>query len=196
MDRLKPNQAAAAASTLAQAFSDDPLMHILAPDEKRRVDVGRWFFGTTINYGLRYQAELWCDQDASAAAIWFPPGHTDLSPLRMLRAGMGAMPFKAGINGTMRFFKAMSATEALHKAVDGPHWYLLAIGTRPNAQGTGLGGALVELGTAQADKARIRCYLETATESNVAFYRKRGFEVTGQTEVYGFTLRGMMRQPQ
>ena len=198
MDRLQPNQASAAASTLAQAFSDDPLMHILAPDadEKRRLDVGKWFFGATIHYGVRYNGEVSCNDDASAAAIWFPPGHTHLSPLRMLRAGMGAMPFKTGINGTMRFFKAMPVTEAFHKAVDGPHWYLLAIGTRPDVQGTGLGGALVELGTTQADKARIPCYLETATESNVAFYRKRGFEVTGQAEVYGFTLYGMVRQPQ
>jgi ribosomal protein S18 acetylase RimI-like enzyme len=90
----------------------------------------------------------------------------------------------------------MSATEALHKAVDGPHWYLMAIGTRPEVQGTGLGSALVELGTAQADKAGIPCYLETGTESNVAFYRKRGFEVTGQAEMYGFTVYGMVRQPQ
>jgi ribosomal protein S18 acetylase RimI-like enzyme len=114
----------------------------------------------------------------------------------MLRVGMAAMPFKAGINGTMRFFKAISATEQLHKEVGGPHWYLLAIGTKPELQGTGLGSALVELGTAKADSAKLPCYLETATESNVAFYRKRGFEVTGQAEVYGFTLYGMVRQPQ
>ena len=195
MDRLKPNQASTAANTLARAFRDDPLMHILSPNEKRRLDVGRWFFGAAISYGLRYHGEVSCNDDASAAAIWFPPGHTHLSPFRMLRAGMGAMPFKAGINGTMRFFKAMPVTEAFHKAVEGPHWYLLALGTRPDVQGTGLGSALVELGTEQADKAEIPCYLETATESNVAFYRKRGFEVTGETEVYGFILRGMVRQP-
>lgn len=114
----------------------------------------------------------------------------------MARVGMAAMPFKAGISGTMRFFKAMSVTEELHKAVDGPHWYLMAIGTRPDLQGTGLGSALVELGTAQADTARIPCYLETGTESNIALYRKRGFEVTGQKVVYGFTVCGMVRPPQ
>jgi ribosomal protein S18 acetylase RimI-like enzyme len=171
-------------------------MHIVAPDEKRRIAVGAWFFGASIDYGLKYHGEVWCNDDASAAAIWFPPGHTHISTLGMLRAGMASMPFKAGINGTVRFFKAMSTTEALHKAVDGAHWYLMATGTRPDVQGTGLGGALVELGTAQADQAKLPCYLETATESNVAFYRKRGFEITGESEVYGFTVRGMVRQPQ
>ena len=196
MDRLKPGQITAAASTLAQAFWDDPLMHIVAPDEKRRIAAGPWFFEMSIKYGLRYGGEVWSDEDVSAAAIWFPPGRTDISPFRMLRVGMAAMPFKAGINGTMRFFKAISATEEFHKAVDGPHWYLLAVGTKSDLQGTGLGSALVELGTAQADAARIPCYLETGTASNVAFYRKRGFEVTGRAEVYGFTLYGMVRQPQ
>ncbi len=70
------------------------------------------------------------------------------------------------------------------------------LGTSPEAQGKGLGGALVEYGTSQADEAGISCYLETATESNVAFYKKRGFQVMNQADILGFTLYGMLRQPQ
>lgn len=91
--------------------------------------------------------------------------------------------------------RALSATEKFHKAVEGPHWYLMAVGTRPTQQGTGLGSALLELGTSQADAAGVPCYLETATESNVAYYSKRGFEVTGQANVLGYTLYGMVRPP-
>ncbi len=40
------------------------------------------------------------------------------------------------------------------------------------------------------------CYLETATQSNVDFYGKRGFEVVGDVEVEGFTLFGVVRPPQ
>ena len=36
---------------------------------------------------------------------------------------------------------------------------------------------------AQADAAGVPCYLETETERNVAFYRRRGFEVV-KTEVF------------
>jgi len=113
----------------------------------------------------------------------------------MLRVGMGALPFRAGINGFVRFMRALSAVEKFHKAVKGPHWYLMAIGTSPSRQGTGLGSALLELGTSKADAAGIPCYLETATESNVAFYSKRGFEVTGEANLLAFTLRGMVRPP-
>jgi ribosomal protein S18 acetylase RimI-like enzyme len=169
-------------------------MHILAPNEKRRAAVGPWFFSRAITYGMRW-GEVSCNDDASAAAVWFPPGQTDITPVRMLRVGMGALPFRAGINGMFRFMRALSATEKFHKAVKGPHWYLMAIGTSPARQGTGLGSALLELGTSPADAAAIPCYLETATESNVAYYSKRGFEVTDQANVLGFTLYGMVRQP-
>jgi len=191
---LRPDQIEAAAKTLAEAFWDDPLMHIVAPNENKRAAVGPWFFSKSIAYGMRW-GQASCNDDASAVAIWFPPGSTNITPGRMLRVGMGALPFRAGINGTARFMRAISATEKFHKAVEGPHWYLMAIGTSPTRQGSGLGSALLALGTSQADAAGIPCYLETATESNVAFYSKRGFEVTGQANVLGFTLYGMVRQP-
>jgi len=169
-------------------------MYIVAPNENKRAAVGRWFFSKSIAYGMRW-GEASCNDDASAVAIWFPPGNTDITPERMLRVGMGALPFRAGISGTVRFMRAISATEKFHKAVEGPHWYLMAIGTSPTRQGTGLGSALLGLGISQADATGIPCYLETATESNVAYYSKRGFEVTGQANVLGFTLYGMVRQP-
>ena len=194
IDILRPDQIEAAAKTLAEAFWDDPLMHIVAPNEKKRAAVGPWFFSKSIAYGMRW-GEASCNDDASAVAIWFPPGSTNITPGRMLRVGMGALPFRAGINGTARFMRAISATEKFHKAVEGPHWYLMAIGINPTRQGTGLGSALLELGTSHADAAGIPCYLETATESNVAYYSKRGFEVTGQANLLGFTLYGMVRQP-
>lgn len=48
----------------------------------------------------------------------------------MLRVGIGTLPVKVGIGGSVRFLKAMSATEPFHKTVRGPHWYLLTIGMR------------------------------------------------------------------
>jgi hypothetical protein len=54
---------------------------------------------------------------------------------------------------------------------------------------------LVEMGTSRADDAGVPCYLETGTDSNIAFYRKRGFEVVGQADCYGYKLTGMIRPP-
>ncbi len=194
MDPIRTEQATAAAHTLADAFRDDPLLLILAPDEEARRRVAPWLMGRLVAYGLRW-GHVYGNEDASAVAVWLPPGQTTVSAPRMLRVGMGAMPFKAGLGATKRFVAAMSATEGLHEAVEGPHWYLVAVGTRPARQGQGLGGALLEVGTAQADAAGLPCYLETGTDANVAFYSRRGFEVISEAVVEGFSIRGMVRPP-
>ena len=118
-----------------------------------------------------------------------------MGPVRMLRVGMARMPFRLGMSGSRRFLQSLSKTEPFHKSVDGPHWYLVAIGSRSECQGQGLGSQLVEVGTSRADAAGLPCYLETATESNIGFYSKRGFEIVGQTEFLGHTLTGMVRPP-
>lgn len=150
--------------------------------------------GLTVAYGLRW-GEVWANEDASAVAVWAPPNSGKPGLVRMLRVGVARLPFKAGIGGVGRTFKALSASETLHEAVHGPHWYLLSLGTRPERQGQGYGSALVDVGLSRADEAGLPCYLETATQSNIDYYTKRGFEVTGQVPMGRFTFTGMVRPP-
>ena len=192
---LAANQVDEAARTLAEAFQDDPLLTILvAQDAAKRRRVAPWFFRASIKYGRRH-GQVWSNSDASAAAIWLPPGQTTIRPLGMIRAGMAAMPFKVGFRGMRRFVEAIGAMEGFHRKIQGPHWYLLAIGTRRDRQGQGFGSALLDVGVAAADGAGIPVYLETATDDDVAFYSKRGFRIIGEAEVSGFVLRGMVRDP-
>jgi ribosomal protein S18 acetylase RimI-like enzyme len=194
VERLRPDQRPAATLTLAEAFATDPLLEILAPDPVRRVKLGPPMMGTLLAYGMRY-GRVWANDDASAVAIWIHPEGGPMTMPRMLRAGMWRAPFMLGLDGMGRMSKAMSATEDFHKQVAGPHWYLMTVGTRRARQGQGLGSQLVEMGTSRADDAGMPCYLETGTDANIAFYRKRGFEVVGQADCYGYTLTGMVRQP-
>jgi ribosomal protein S18 acetylase RimI-like enzyme len=191
MQRITMDHRDAAAETLAQAFADDPLMHIAAPDPARRAAAAAWFMRMPLEYGLRW-GEAWGTPDAAAVAVWMPPGSA-VSSMRMMRLGMWAAPLRLGLGGARRIMAAFEATEAFHKHVHDPHWYLLVIGVRPDRQGQGLGSKLVEVGTSRADAAGVPCYLETTTESNVAFYGKRGFEVVGEAEVAGHRLWGMVR---
>ena len=54
---------------------------------------------------------------------------------------------------------------------------------------------MLRVGMWRADEAGVACYLETATDANIAFYGKGGFEVIGQADCYGHTLTGMVRRP-
>ena len=194
MEPLRPDQQRTAALTLAEAFASDPLLEILAPDPARRAKLGPPMMSMLLAYGIRY-GHVWSNDDASAVAIWLHPESGPMRMPRMLRVGMWRAPFMLGLEGMGRMSKAMSATEAFHKQVEGPHWYLMTVGTRTARQGQGLGSQLVELGTSRADDAGVPCYLETGTDSNIAFYRKRGFEVLGQADCYWYTLTGMVRRP-
>jgi ribosomal protein S18 acetylase RimI-like enzyme len=194
MEPLRRDQQRAAALTLAEAFAADPLLEILAPNPARRVKLGPPMMSVLLAYGLRY-GRVWANDDASAAAIWLHPESGPMTMPRMLRAGMWRAPFMLGLDGMGRMSRAMSATEGFHKQVEGPHWYLMTVGTRTARQGQGLGSRLVEQGTSRADEAGVPCYLETGTDSNIAFYRKRGFEIIGQADCYGYTLTGMIRPP-
>jgi ribosomal protein S18 acetylase RimI-like enzyme len=194
VEPLRPDQQRAASLTLAEAFANDPLLEILAPDPARRVKLGPLMMGVLLAYGMRY-GRVWSNDDASAVAIWLHPESGPMKMPRMLRAGMWRAPFMLGLDGMGRMSKAMSATEPFHKQVGGPHWYLMTVGTRTASQGQGLGSTLVEMGTSRADDAGVPCYLETGTASNIAFYRKRGFEVIGQADCFGHTLTGMVRPP-
>jgi ribosomal protein S18 acetylase RimI-like enzyme len=194
VEPLRPDHHHEAALTLAEAFASDPLLEILAPDPARRVKLGVPMMGMLLAYGMRY-GRVWSNDDASAVAIWLHPESGPMRMHRMLRAGMWRAPFMLGLQGMGRMAKAMSATERLHKQVEGSHWYLMTVGTRMARQGQGLGSTLVEMGTSRADAARVPCYLETGTDANIAFYQKRGFEIVGQADCYGHTLTGMVRRP-
>lgn len=191
---LDAGQVDAASATLGEAFFDDPLLQLAAPDERVRRRQGAWFMGTIVKYGLRW-GEVWANEDASAVAVWVPPGHGEMGPGRMLQVGMAMLPFRLGLSPTLRFLKSLSVTERFHESVGGPHWYLAAVGVRDAAQGRGLGSTLVEIGTSRADAAGLSCYLETGTDANIGYYRKRGFEIVAQEDFDGHTITGMVRQP-
>jgi ribosomal protein S18 acetylase RimI-like enzyme len=191
---LNASQLEAASATLGEAFFDDPVLQFAAPDEGARRKQGAWFMGTVVKYGLKW-GEVWASEDASAVAVWVPPGSGEMGAGRALQIGMGTLPFRLGLSPTLRLLKLMSMTEKFHKSVHSPHWYLVSIGVRDAAQGQGLGSVLVEIGTSRADAAGLPCYLETATDSNISYYQKRGFEIVAQEDSDGHTITGMVRQP-
>lgn len=110
-------------------------------------------------------------------AVWLPPGAYPLSPRRMLR-------FAPLVGSVLRRFpsRAVRGTQALaamerHHPSDPPHWYLAVIAVDPPHHGRGFGRRLVEPVLELADQQGDRCFVETATLGNVAWYSRLGFDV-------------------
>jgi ribosomal protein S18 acetylase RimI-like enzyme len=77
------------------------------------------------------------------------------------------------------------------------HYYLGAVGTRPDYQRLGLGIAVLTPILDRADAEGADVYLETSALSNVAFYRKLGFVTLEQMALPGGgpNVWAMLRTP-
>jgi ribosomal protein S18 acetylase RimI-like enzyme len=136
---------------------------------------------------------VWTTPDVAGAALWGPPGHGVVPTAAVLRNGIELL--RALGMRSARALRALTHVEHLHPK--DPHWYLGVLGTRPERQGTGVGSALLAPVLTRCDEEGMPAYLESSKESNIAFYRRHGFEVTGEIPLPGGgpTVWPMWRDP-
>ncbi len=76
-----------------------------------------------------------------------------------------------------------------------PHWHLGPVGILPERQGRGIGTLLMNRFCSLVDDDGHGSYLETDRPENVPFYRRFGFDVTGEATIHGVTNWFMWRDP-
>jgi GNAT superfamily N-acetyltransferase len=185
----------AIARALAGAFEDDPVWRWLIRSDRRwRRGAPRVFRHPAAEY-LRARS-AWVagggDRPVGAAALWGPPGH-EPSRLREVLALPGIVAAFGGRTvGGFRMEGAMRRSRP-----QTPHWYLALLGTHPADQGKGLGSAVLRPVLDRCDDEGLGAYLESSKESNIPFYRRHGFEVTGRLDAPGGAppLHLMWRDP-
>jgi ribosomal protein S18 acetylase RimI-like enzyme len=166
-----------ASEAMARAFFDDPLQQYFLPDEHARLTLGAPFFAAMLRYGHLF-GQTYTNASAGGAAVWLPPGETDMTDERVAASGMADASQLIGDEAFGRFAGVMEFLEPLHKRdVPPEHWYLAVIGVDTALHGQGIGCSLMQPVLAKADEQGLPCYLETANAANVEFYRRRGFDV-------------------
>lgn len=184
---LKPAQYAEAARVLARAFYDDPMWSFLEPDARNRLRASAW----VIEHWARMLAPKgasWLargdDGQALGAALWFPPGQFSVTLGRMLRVGYVWMPFCLGLDWTRRALR-VSREGVSHQTatMKGPHWVLDLLAVDPDAQKSGVGGALIRTGLGLADQQSIPSFVVTHKAINVTYYQRFGFQLVDEYKV-------------
>lgn len=166
----------------AEAFTDShcayPAFRSVFPDQVRRARALRSFFLATVRDGCRAGEVAGVVEHGVVlgAAVWLPPGQFPWSAARKL----AAMPSLARVataypSRWRTFLRYGTAAERAHPRDE--HWYLVALGVRHRVQRLGLGRQLLADGLRRADSDGVACCLETSDPTNVAFYRRFGFEV-------------------
>ena len=177
--RLADAQVQDGAMALSHAFFDDPLQVYMLPDAHERERLSPPFFSRLIRYGQLFGEVYTTPETARAAAVWLPPGETEMTPERINRPVSWNCPTSSAMHSTA---SAASWTflNRSTSATPRPHWYLAVIGVDPDIHGTGVGRGDQHV-VARADAAGVPCYLETAQPKNVQFYINRGFRVKVDT---------------
>lgn len=181
---------------LGRAFFDDPVMMWMVPDDAKRARALPIVFGAMMRHHfLRNNAVETGSKDGTigAAALWDPPGRWKQTPreeARMMPSFLWAMGLQVG--------RGMGMSELMKKNhPEEPHWYLAVIGSDPDVRGAGFGNALMRSRLDRCDAEGAPAYLESSKESNVPYYLRFGFEVTGEIALPdgGPTMWQMWRRP-
>lgn len=179
--------------TLARAFLDDPVAAWAYPPERLRPRALERFQSARLRQLIPH-GEVWTTEDLRCAALWAPALHWHSS----LRETAQLLPAFAHPRLIVRVPLVAVGWELLERAHPRtpPHFYLAVLGTDPDAQGQGLGSAVLQGVLEQCDSDGVAAYLESSKERNVDFYARHGFRVLEEIKLLrGPTMWKMWRDP-
>jgi ribosomal protein S18 acetylase RimI-like enzyme len=167
---------------MTRAFLHEPQFVWLQPEEDLRRRLLPVMFRTLLRH---VHPVHWGSQVALAGgglaggAVWAPPERWKAPVWRQLLGlpGTFAALDRRNLRGYAKRGKQLQdALERDHP--DEPHWYLAALGVDPEAEGTGVGTALMAAGLDRCDAQAASAYLE-CVERLVPYYERFGFQARG-----------------
>jgi ribosomal protein S18 acetylase RimI-like enzyme len=160
-------------AVLGRALEADPIFQWLFGGSAVAHDIA--VFAEAIYAQPAESGMVWQAGDGQALAVWVPPGAQVIVP--------ASAPGGLGLGESQGVPNHDEVWTWLESFVPGDAWYLEVVGVDPDAQGTGLGGALVTHGLERAGAAGCGAFLETSVARNVPFYRRFGFEVVDEGDM-------------
>ena len=191
--RATSSDVSALARMLARAFLDDPVASWAWRPDGLRLGALERFQAVRLRQLLAGE-EVWTNDELTCAALWAPPGRWHSS----LRETAELVPSFLHPRLFMRMPMVALGWEKLERAHPHkpPHVYLALLGTEPDAQGRGLGSAVLAPVLEQCDSDGVGAYLESSKERNIDFYARHGFRVLDEIQlVRGPTMWKMWRDP-
>ena len=177
VNRAKSDDRLRALSTLALAFSSDPLLRWMFPSsdsyfaniiETFDVFAGHSIDGDTCLITSAFEG----------AAMWLAPGaEADEDTIGETFAKIFSPEFLPKVS------EILETMDSYHPDDDNC-WYLPLIGVDPGHQSKGVGAALMKHMTGKLDDEGAMAYLESSNKKNISLYLRHGFEVIGEIQIY------------
>jgi GNAT superfamily N-acetyltransferase len=169
--------------TLSRAFYDDPVWQWFMPDDATRRQQLQVVFATfTRKLYQRHGDDCYTTDDYSGAALWAPPGHGKMSTTDTLRIAPG-WTRAIGWRHLLRSLRGSAGFDKVHPHER--HYYLPFVGVIPEAEGRGLGTALIRPVLEKCDRERIPAYLEATSVGSRRCYERAGFHTLSEQRLAG-----------
>ncbi|MFA9390965.1 MAG: GNAT family N-acetyltransferase [Prolixibacteraceae bacterium] len=173
---------------LAVSFQNDPHMCWLLEKSKNpnklRITLN-YVFEETIQIG-----EIYINDENSAVALWNTEKVEKVTFNFLLRNIR--FFFEVGFAATQHILR-MDIKVHRHYPKKQKYYHLYLIGVLPEAQGKGFASQLMNPILVEMEKKEIPVYLETANETNINIYEKKGFEIVNIFEEHLHKLVLMRR---
>ncbi len=187
-----------AVRTLSEAFKDDPLFTWLMPDETVRRSLLPKFFHYRIMHGRLCGEVYVTSPSVEGIAIWLPHTEIDLTDEIMTKSGAHEFVRAADPMILKRLKTYGIYADDLHRQwAPFPHQILFLLAVRPNLQGQGYAGQLINAMLQRLDREKRPCFLETQSFVNTIIYQKYGFAIKSQGRIPGTDIPhwAMLREP-
>lgn len=171
-----PAERDAVARCLAAAFATDPVWELALRRADGRTDHHEPYWASFVDGAMRYGTVRVTD-GLEAAAVWLPPGGTELSD-----------EATEGLQASLRTWLAPEDVEAVNTLYErfeasraglADHYYLSLLATDPAHRGRGVGQALLAADLAVWDAEGVPAYLESTNAANDHRYVRAGFHAIG-----------------
>jgi ribosomal protein S18 acetylase RimI-like enzyme len=164
-------------STLALAFSSDPLLRWMLPSSDSYLANIIAIFEVFAGHSIDGDTCL-ITPGFEGAALWLAPGvETDEEAVGETFEKIFSPEFLPKVG-------EMLATMDSYHPNDDNCWYLPLIGVDPGHQNKGVGAALMKHMTERLDNEGGMAYLESSNQKNISLYLRHGFEVIGEIQIY------------
>ena len=180
--KISPDDYNEVADTMACAFMDDPLLNLVAPRDRDRMEILRIMEREMLRYaGPQGHCHAAFEESGRAvgAVVVTVPGRYPPSRWREFKIAMRVLlhprPWIPPLRDLRKIVPYTKAMDEHH--IEEPHWFIWGLGVRRSHHGCGIGGRLLRIVLEHADHERSPVYLDTQTKSNVGLYERFGFSV-------------------
>src|SRR5262249_55826631 len=157
---------------LVRAFDADPVANFLLRQDHARARAFETVFDVAFRRLTLPLDEVWISTGSEGAALWTPP-----RGWKTIRAwpNLFGLAHAVGFTRIPHVLTAIDRVQREHPRE--PHWYLFALGVVPEAQGRGIGSALLRTVLSRCDERGEPAYLESSTDDNTRLYQRHGFRI-------------------